>query len=264
MPYRIDLHNVSGDGFSQLIELGALDVESLGTGALAALMPDSVSPGQVASALQTSDVVVSPAVGRDAGSVWILSPRPVEAGGLRIIPAHWPPETGALRLIDSPAFGTGLHPTTRLCLEAIQAIVQGTVPEALLDVGTGSGLLALAALQMGVPRATGIDVDQEALQTAAENARLNGMEHRFDLVHGGPDALALRWPLVVANVLAAPLIELAPSVARRVARRGQLVLSGIPSSMEQDVEQAYRHVGMRRLRVESRGGWSLVMLQASW
>jgi ribosomal protein L11 methyltransferase len=72
---------------------------------------------------------------------------------------------------------------------------------------------------------------------------------------GGPEAITGTWPLVVANVLAAPLIEMAPTLARRVGHHGQLVLSGIRSAMEHDVAHAYRHIGMQHVRVTSRAGW---------
>ena len=172
-------------------------------------------------------------------------------------------EPGAVRLIDAPAFGTGLHPTTALCLEALDAACSSVAPEAMLDVGTGSGILALAALTLGVPRALAIDIDDDALQVAAENARINGLGDRLQLARGGPDITGT-WPLVLANVLAAPLIEMAPALVRRVGHQGRLVLSGIPSSVEQDVERAYRHLGMRRVRATSRSGWVALEMQASW
>jgi ribosomal protein L11 methyltransferase len=174
-------------------------------------------------------------------------------------------EPGALRLIDAPAFGTGLHPTTALCLEAIDDTVQqAAIPDAVLDIGTGSGILALGALMLGVPRALAIDLDDDALRVAAENARMNGLEARLQLARGGPDVVTGSWPLVLANVLAAPLIEMAPAVVRRIGQRGQLVLSGIPSSIEQDVMQAYRDLGMRLVDVKSRAGWVALVMQASW
>jgi ribosomal protein L11 methyltransferase len=117
---------------------------------------------------------------------------------------------------------------------------------------------------MGVPRALGLDVDAEALRAAAENARLNGLDRRLQLTRGGPDAVASTWPLVVANLLAAPLVELAPVLVRRVGHQGRLVLSGIPSSVETDVERAYRRLGMQHVLAQSRAGWSALVLQASW
>ena len=247
-----------------LIDLGALDVEPLADGTVAALMPDGTTPAQVAGALGVPDVVVRPATGRDADSVWVLRPRPVRAGRVHIVPAATAGEPGALKLIDAPAFGTGLHPTTALCLEAIDEIVGSDPPACLLDVGTGSGVLALAALRLGVPRATALDLDEDALRVVAENARINGMSDRLELVLGSADAVAGRWPLVVANVLAAPLREIAPVLVRRIGHYGRAVLSGIPASAEEDVARAYRRLGMRHVRTQTRGGWIALHLQASW
>jgi ribosomal protein L11 methyltransferase len=264
VPYRVDIQHVSDETLDRLVELGAIDAELSTGGGIAALMPDNVAPEKVAGALGIDDVSVSPAVGRDAGSVWVLSPRPIRIGRLRIVPAHSEAGPGALRLLDAAAFGTGLHPTTALCLEALEDVVQTAAPDAVLDVGTGSGVLALGALMLGVPRALGIDVADEALRVAAENARINAMEGRLQLIRGGPEAVKGSWPLILANVLAASLIEMAPVLVRRVGHLGQLVLSGIPSSVEQDVDAAYRRQGMRRIRATSKAGWVALVLRASW
>jgi ribosomal protein L11 methyltransferase len=264
MPYRIDVRDPGGNALDRLVELGALDAESLPGRGMAALMPNSVTPEQVAGVLGVADVEVSPAEGRDAGSVWVLSARPIRIGSLRILPSHFDAEPGAIRLIDAVAFGTGLHPTTALCLEALADAQQTGLPDAVLDVGTGSGVLALAALRLGVPRATALDIDDEAMRVAAENARLNGFDNRLQLTRGRPEALTGVWPLVLANILAAPLVEMAPALVRRVGHDGRLVLSGIPQSVEADVAAAYLNLGMRRVDVKSRGGWAALVLQASW
>src|SRR5262245_54322179 len=172
MPYRVDLASPSDDALDRLVDLGALDAEIATDGRLAAVRPDGITPDQVASALGVERVSVSPAIGRDNGSVWVLGPQAVRVGRLQIVPAGAGAraEPGALQLIDAAAFGTGLHPTTALCLEALQAELAAEIPTGVLDVGTGSGVLALAALMMGVPRALGIDVDPGALDAAADNA----------------------------------------------------------------------------------------------
>ena len=266
MPYRVDLRRDAADAFDRLVELGALDAEPSGDDGISALMPDSVPPHQLGGALGVAagDISISPAVGRDAGSVWVLSPRAIRIGRLRIVPAHIEPEPGALRLVDAAAFGTGLHPTTALCLEALEEAVEIAPPDEVLDVGTGSGILALGALMMGVPRAHGTDIEDEALRVAAENARINALDQRLQLTRGGPEALTGTRPLVLANVLPGPLIEMAPALARRVGHHGQLVLSGIPSSVDDDVDRAYRRLGMRLVRARPRAGWVALVLQASW
>ncbi len=247
----MDLRNAAPGAADRLIDLGALDVESRG-GAVAAVMPDRVTPAELTAALGLGDMTVSPAVGRDSQSVWVLTPRPLTVGGR------------VLRLADAAAFGTGLHPTTALCLDAVHDACDGAPPDRVLDVGTGSGVLALAALMLGVPRALGIDVDDAALRAARDNARLNGLDERLELSRGGPESIAGTWPLVLANVLAAPLIEMAPVLVRRVGRRGRLVLSGIPAGVTEDVSRAYARLGMQRARVMPREGWVAIVLQATW
>jgi len=251
MPYRIDIPSAPDDAFDKLVQLGALDIEQI-HGGLAAIIPDAVTPETVARALRVADVTVSPAVARDNGSVWLLTPRAIRIGGIPLL------------LADSTAFGTGHHPTTSLCIAALEEAVAMEVPDSVLDVGTGSGVLALAALMMGVPRAIGLDIDSDALDVAARNARLNNLEDRVQFTLGGPDAVTGIWPLVVANVLAAPLIEMAPVLVRRVAHRGRLILSGIPWSLESEVVESYRRLGMRHGRSETRSGWTVVVREASW
>jgi len=269
VPYRVDLHNAGvdvPDTIDALVALGALDIDSPRQGSIAVLMPDRVTPAQVAAVLgvEPGALSLSPATGRDDGSVWILRSGPVHIGRLSIVPAHAEAEPGALRLVDANAFGSGLHPTTRLCLETLEEEVVLAPPAAVLDVGTGSGILALAALMLGVPRASALDIDDEALAVATENARLNGIETRLQLTRGGPDAVAGTWPLVLANVLPAPLIEMAPALVKRIGHQGLLVLSGIPASVERDVAGAYRRLGMHYVRTKSRSGWAAVIMRASW
>jgi ribosomal protein L11 methyltransferase len=245
-----------------LVELGAIDLERSSDGTIAAVMPDVVDPQRVAVELGTADFVE--AVGRDDDSVWVLRPRPISVGRVRILPDAFDREPGAIRLIDSAAFGTGLHPTTMLCLEWLDDLLSLEHHAEVLDVGTGSGVLALAALTLGASRAVAIDIDDHTLTVAAENIRLNDADLRVQLLRAGPGDIDGTWPLVLANVLAAPLIEMAPTLVRRVAHHGRLVLSGIPESVEPDVERAYRRLGMRGADVKRRRGWSALMLQAGW
>jgi protein-L-isoaspartate O-methyltransferase len=251
LPYRIDVLSPPFDALDRLVNIGALDIEPA-TGGLAAILPDEVSPDAVAQTLAGSPVTVSPAVPRDDGSVWLLNCRPVRTRG------------GELRLTDSQAFGTGQHPSTVLCLEALEEAFVLEIPDAVLDVGTGTGVLALAALLMGVRRAVGVDIDADALKAAGQNARLNGLADRIELELGGPEIVAGTWPVVVANILAAPLIEMAPVLVRRLAPRGRLILSGIASTLESEVRRVYERLGMRYFRSGDRAGWSVLVLGASW
>lgn len=263
MPYRIDLTNPPPEALDVLVQLGALDVESNGL-ELAALMPDAIAPEELASELNAAGLRVSPALARDGNSVWLLSPRTVRIGSLLIAPPDADAPSNALRLNDAQAFGSGHHPTTAMCIESLEEMLSMEPVPTLLDVGTGSGILALAALTLGVPRSVGIDIDHDALAIAAENARLNHLSDRLQLVPGGPGDVSGVWPLVVANILAAPLIEMAPVLVRRVASRGHLILSGIPPSVESEVREAYKHRGMKHTASKEQGGWVTLIVRASW
>jgi ribosomal protein L11 methylase PrmA len=262
VPYRIDVGVTTDRAVARLIDLGALDVDITPAG-LAAILPDTVNATTVARELG-APIRVSSARGRDDGSIWMLCPRSVRVAHFEFVPADAPPRAGALRLIDAEAFGIGRHPTTALCLELLDDEIGAARPARVLDVGTGSGILALAALHGGVRHAVGVDLEDAALRAAARNAAINGFAQRLALVRGGPEALSARWPLVLANILAAPLIGMAPALASRVARRGRLVLSGIREALAPEVERAYRHAGMRHVRTTQRDGWCAVVLQASW
>jgi ribosomal protein L11 methyltransferase len=263
VPYRIDLHDPPENALDILVELGALDVEAA-SGGLAAIVPDTVSAHAIATALGVRDVRVSPAAGRDDDSVWTLIPRPVRVGSLVVAPAGVDAPPGALKMIDGPAFGTGLHLTTALCVEAVEQIVEAERVEQILDVGTGSGILALAALMRGVPRAVGLDIERDALRVARDNARLNGLAGNLTLILGGPDAVRGAWPLVVANIRAAELMAMASTLVRRIASRGRLVLSGVPSGVAADVERIYRRLGLTPAGSHERGGWTALVFRPTW
>lgn len=263
MPYRVDISDPPPDALDLLVHWGALDIEAVGDG-LAAILPDGVTPEAVAAVFGSARMTLSAAVSRDNGSVWLLSPRAVRAGSVLIAPPGAPAPPEALWLTDAAAFGTGHHPTTVLCIEALEEILTNEPIDGILDVGTGSGILALVALRLGVPQAVGLDLDADALAAAAENARLNHLEERLRFIRGGPDAVEGTWPLVVANVLAAPLIGMAPMLARRVGSRGRLILCGIPWSLESEVRQAYQHLGMRLIGSKTRAGWTALVVRASW
>jgi ribosomal protein L11 methyltransferase len=263
VPYRIDVRDPPTDAFDRLVELGALDIEPAGTG-LAAIVPDTVAVNLVARALGGAEVQVSPAIGRDDNSVWRLAARAVRTRTLVIVPAGQPAAAGTLRLVDGPAFGTGLHATTGLCLEVLEDLLEDGAPDRMLDVGTGSGVLALAALRWGVGHVAGLDTDAQALVVAAENAALNDLGDRLLLVRGGPEAIRGSWPLVVANIRAAELIAMSATLARLMASRGHLVLSGIPQSVVPDVRQAYRRLGMLEARVAARDGWTTLVFRPTW
>ena len=144
-----------------------------------------------------------------------------------------------LELEPGRAFGTGLHETTRLVAEAIAAHKKRLAGATVLDVGTGSGILALVALVLGADSAVGIDTDADAIGVAKANARRNAMTKRARFSTTSVDALEDRYDLVLANIEADVLILLRDALRARVARGGTLVLSGILDSRERDVVAAF-------------------------
>lgn len=148
------------------------------------------------------------------------------------------PDAVNIRLDPGLAFGTGTHETTALCLEWLdRAELAG---KRLVDYGCGSGILAIAALLLGAERVAGCDLDPQALDASKANAEANGVSARLDLSRPG-DMADDPVDIIVANILAGPLLELAPELAARTRPGGQLVLSGILADQAEDVAATYRH-----------------------
>ena len=156
---------------------------------------------------------------------------------LWIIPSwHTAPDDAAINLkLDAGlAFGTGSHPTTRLCLQWLDSHIAGG--ERVLDYGCGSGILAIAALKFGAGYACGVDIDPQAVSTAQDNARNNTVPAEFYLPDSTPTAPA---DIVVANILTNPLLALAPLLAHACRHGGRIVLSGILVEQVDKVIAAY-------------------------
>jgi ribosomal protein L11 methyltransferase len=158
---------------------------------------------------------------------------------LWIVPTwHTPSDPTAINIVLDPglAFGTGSHPTTRLCLRWLDNNLKGG--ETVLDYGCGSGILAIAALKLGAAGAVGVDVDAQAVTASRDNAVANQVENvQFYLPNNAPKG---NYDLVVANILTNPLRMLAPLLANATRQGGQIVLSGILESQAQDVMSIYQ------------------------
>lgn len=172
---------------------------------------------------------------------WMDNFQPMRFGRrLWIVPSwHAAPEPDAVNLLLDPglAFGTGTHPTTALCLEWLDA--QDLQNQQVLDFGCGSGILAIAALLLGARQAVGTDIDNQALEASRDNAGRNGIDpERFPLYL--PEALpAGQADVVVANILAGPLVALAPQITAQVRPGGRLALSGVLAEQAEEVRNAY-------------------------
>lgn len=156
---------------------------------------------------------------------------------LWIVPTwHTPDDPGAINIALDPglAFGTGSHPTTRLCLNWLDNNLAGG--ETVLDYGCGSGILAIAAMKLGARSAIGVDIDAQAVQASRDNALANGVRASF---HRPDDIQPSQYDVVIANILTNPLCALAPLLANATRKGGHIVLSGILAAQEAEVSRIY-------------------------
>ena len=263
----LELDAAATDAFSEaLLDAGAQSVslENLDAArpTLQAVLSVGVDPRQVvAAAAQAAGMAATPGFCTHAiaDADWVRLTQaqfePIEIGARLWIGPTWrepPPGRIAAHIDPGLAFGTGTHATTRLVLAFLERTLAGG--ETVLDYGCGSGILAIAAAKLGAARVDGVDVDPLAVETAAANARANSVPMLATL----PESLAeTTYDIVVSNILAQPLIVLAPLLAGRCRPRGRIALSGILQAQAAGVAAAYdAYFEMRTPAVDD--GWALL------
>ena len=163
-----------------------------------------------------------------------------------------------LRLNPGMAFGTGTHETTALCLRALDELVAGG--ERMLDIGTGSGILAIAALLLGAAEADGVDIDPMCVRTAGENAERNGVADRFHVRVGNlSDQARGTYQIITANIVANAIIALAPSVPALLDAGGVFLASGIIDEREEEVAEAIAAAGLAVREIRRDNGWVCIL-----
>ena len=241
-----------------LLEAGAQSVWWEAPGKVSALLSPQQDPAALVAAAARAAGIASPKFTREtlADQDWVRASQaqfePLIVGRRLWVGPTWrEPPAGrvAVRIDPGLAFGTGSHPSTRLVLGYLERTIAGG--ERVLDYGCGSGILAIAAAKLGAARVDAVDLDPEAVETTRANAHANAVE-----VHAAsPDALpAADYDVVVANILAQPLIVLAPLLAQRARR---LALSGILESQGEEVARAYRPK-LRMAIADRDSGWVLL------
>lgn len=288
-----------------LWQAGAVAVEERPGLLVAATASDEVEPLLEAVAGRWPAEVV--AVDLDAAlDAWRAHARPVTVGDRLVVRPAWPAgggdgaggsgagagrrgsgaaeRHGRVEIVIDPgrAFGHGAHPTTRLVLDALDRLVAGG--EAVLDVGCGSGVLAIAALALGAAGAVGIDIDPAARAATRANARRNGVADRLEVLddlaaievaddasipsgggaaaRGRSPAPGGRYDLIVANMLLPHLVEVGPRVVRALAPGGTLVMSGVLVDQQAALVSAYASPGLRVLDEQRLDGWAALTLSA--
>jgi ribosomal protein L11 methyltransferase len=150
----------------------------------------------------------------------------------------------AVRLKPGASFGTGQHPTTRLAVQGIETamemgVIRNDNPSRMLDIGTGSGVLAITALRLGIHQAVGTDVDPCAIAEAEENARINGLSERFKVLDVPAEEIGCQFDMIAANLRYPTLAQLCPYIASHVRENGAAVLSGIREEESEKLKYLY-------------------------
>ena len=173
---------------------------------------------------------------------WMENFHPMKFGERLWICPSWRevPDPQAVNVMLDPglAFGTGTHPTTALCLEWLESLdLSG---KTVIDFGCGSGILAIAAIKLGAQQVIGVDIDPQALQASLDNAQRNGVADKLEVYLPQNQPQGLVADVVVANILAGPLRELAPVIKSLVKPGGELAMSGVLDTQAEDVANYYR------------------------
>ncbi|PYN96909.1 MAG: hypothetical protein DMD91_19400 [Candidatus Rokuibacteriota bacterium] len=209
---------------------------------------------------------VAPLADANWGEAWRAHFRPLPIGTRLLVVPPWESarEPGRLTVIIEPAraFGTGHHGTTAGCLIQLEKIVAPETPSSAMDLGTGSGILAIAAVRLGVARVLAVDEDPDAVRAAEANAALNGVAERITCrVSDAAAVVSEPAPLVLANLLSAAHLRLAPSYRRHVAVNGRLVLGGLLDAEAATVEAELGRHGFVGDDVTSIEGWTTLVLR---
>jgi len=213
--------------------------------------------GELFPALRPDRVTIENVREEDWGRAWREHFTGVDVGrALRVRPSWISPAGGdRIELVVDPsmAFGTGTHFTTAACLEAIEeAVHEGG---SMLDVGTGTGVLAIAAAKLGARRIVALDVDDDAVAVAAHNVEINGVADRIALVTGTVENVDGRFDVVAANLLAPVLRSVAADLAARLVTGGLLVVSGLLVGQEAELLDVFRRQGLQRVHRRSDDEW---------
>jgi ribosomal protein L11 methyltransferase len=208
----------------------------------------------------------------DWANNWKKHFRPSRVGVHLVIKPTWEAHEAKkddiiIELDPGMAFGTGTHPTSRLCLESIERIAGGqffsgaektTCNFMLLDVGTGSGILAIAAARLGARRVLGIDIDPKAVEVAKQNIDLNGVKGEVTAETTSINEITDKFLIVVANILAEDLVRMADDLYARIADEGFLILSGILTEKEDFVMDGFSRYPLSLIETTREGEWSCI------
>ena len=202
----------------------------------------------------------------DWSNAWKKYYHPVQVGEHLVVCPSWEaydrkPDEVVLTLNPGMAFGTGTHDTTRLCMELLEKYI--TPQDTVLDVGCGSGILAITAALLGANKIIGCDIDEVAVKVAGENAALNGVQDRLAFHQGDlTSQVEGSFQIICANIVADVIIRLSEDAGRYLAKDGIFITSGIIDTREQDVLNALEQNGFQVIERRTSGGWVALACKA--
>jgi ribosomal protein L11 methyltransferase len=219
---------------------------------------EAIFPGVTSPRMRLSDIE-----DQDWSARWRSFFRPVQVTPSLLVVPPWEQATAGnemrvIRIDPGLAFGTGQHPTTQMCLESMEFLpLRG--PWTMLDVGTGSGILALYAAMLGAARVLAIDTDRDALRSAGENADLNGMATQVEFSSQPLETLSGSFSLIMGNLVLGTILELLSHFQRALAPDGRLVLSGVMRGQVPELEERIVQSGLQTERVSYKMDWACLV-----
>lgn len=202
---------------------------------------------------------------QDWAEAWKVHYKPVRLGKNILVRPLWievepQPNDIVLALDPGMAFGTGTHPTTQLCLEALERMMTPALD--VLDLGCGSGILSIAAAKMGANKVVGVDIDPLSVEASIENGEANGVSDKLQIYRGGLETVitsARRFDLVVVNILAKIIVQMCDQhLGDTVRPGGRAIFSGVIEEQTEEVEQALRKTGLEPVARYQQGDWMLI------
>jgi ribosomal protein L11 methyltransferase len=232
---------------ARLVDIGTFLEE------LAAQHPGSLIPKPVLSTVRQEDW----------SSSWKANFKPLRVGRRLLVVPTWEkanskPDDIVLLIDPGMAFGTGGHETTRLCLELLEQIMDDMptlVIPSLLDLGTGSGILAIAAVRLGAGRVCAVDIDPQAIEVTRENLAINNLSDQVECSTTPLESLSGTFDVILANILAEELVRLAPHLVERLSEGGKLILSGILAEKEPFVRSGFSTQPLEYRETRREGEW---------
>jgi len=194
--------------------------------------------------------------------------KPIPSITIQIWDPSLPPNTDeeTIKIYPLHSFGTGKHPTTRLCLMYLDDMTQNpsigwsVKGRDVLDFGCGTGLLAIAAVKMGAKKAVGVEIDPQSAQTAMKNVELNGLSKKILIKEGSWEVVKGKYDLILANLVTAALLRAGKHIPHFVEDNGNVVISGFSFNQQEEIEESFRKWGLVATDRSTLEGWSAMLL----